>query len=254
MVAILLAALLLPGSRSIAAPQEEVGLTERLGDRLPLETRFRDEEGREVRLGDLITGPTIIMPVYYRCPNVCAHQQARLASVTRKLERTPGTDYRLISVSFDETEGPDLAARSRRTYLAAARPGFPPEGWRFLTGTAENIRRLTDAAGYRFRRQGADFDHPVASLVVTGDGTIVRYLYGLTLLPKDVALALAEAASGVTGSSIRTLMAYCFTYDPDRQSYLFNLLRVSGTVVVLTVGGLLAYLLLGGTKRTKGRS
>jgi protein SCO1/2 len=141
-----------------------------------------------------------------------------------------------------------MAARSKRTYLTAIRKPFPADGWRFLTGDAASIRRFTEAIGYRFQRQGSDFVHPVVCVVVSADGTIIRYLYGIGVLPKDLALAIAEAKSGVAGASVRKMMEYCFTFDPTAKTYVFNLLRVSATVVILTVGGFLAFLILGGKR------
>src|SRR5512133_410049 len=230
------------------------GLDEHLGSKIPLDLRFRDESGAVVRLGDLVTGPTIILPVYYTCKNVCAYQQGRMASTLQVLDRRPIYDYRVISISFDETETPELAARSKRTYLTAMRKPFPPDGWRFLTGDADNIRRFTEAIGFRFQRKGDDFIHPVASVVLSADGTIIRYLYGIGVLPKDLALAIAEAKSGVAGVSVRKMMEYCFTFDPVGKTYVCNLLRVSATVVILCAGSFLLYLLVTGKKRKRPQS
>lgn len=234
-----------------SAAEEQVGLNEQLGKKIPLDIPFRDESGRTVRLAELISGPTVILPVYYRCSNVCSVLQTRMAMALQQLERTPVTDYRIISISFDEQETPELAARSKRTYLSAIMKPFPEEGWRFLTGDRDAILRLTDAAGYRFQRTLGEFAHPVASIVVSRDGTIVRYLYGVTVLPKDLALAIAEAQSGIAGASIRKMMDFCFSYDPAGRTYVFNLLRVSATVVILMAGGFLAFLVFGGKRRRK---
>ncbi|HXE98075.1 MAG TPA: SCO family protein, partial [Dongiaceae bacterium] len=222
---------------------------EHLGTKIPLDITFRDESGASVLLSDLVKGPTIILPVYYRCSNVCSVLQTRMASVLQTLERKPVEEYRVISVSFDEEETPEMAARSKRAYLSAMKKPFPEEGWRFLTGDITSIRRLTDALGFGFQRQRHEFAHPVAIIVVSGDGMVVRYLYGVSILSKDLALALVEAKSGITGGSIRKLMDYCFSYDPAGRTYVFNLLRVSATVVILCTGGFLAFLLLTGRKR-----
>jgi protein SCO1/2 len=235
-----------------AGPPDQTGtagVSEQLGGRIPLDLAFRDETGKTVRLGELISGPTIIMPVYFGCTNVCTYLQGRMAGALQKMERTPLADYRVLSISFDETEGPELAARSKKMYLTAMGNGFPPDGWRFLTGDRATIHRMTDAIGYRFIRQGRDFLHPVVTVVVTGNGTITRYLYGVAVLPKDLTLAITEAKSGITGASVRKLMEFCFTYDPAAKTYVFNLLRVSATVVILCAGSFLAFLLLTGAKR-----
>jgi protein SCO1/2 len=241
--------LLLCCRASAAATPEAVGVDEHLGTRIPLDITFRDESGAPVLLSDLVRGPTIILPVYYRCSNVCSVLQARMANALQSLERKPVEEYRVISVSFDEEETPEMAARSKQAYLSAMKKPFPAEGWRFLTGDRASIHRLTDALGYGFQRQRHEFAHPVVSIVVAGDGLIVRYLYGVSILPKDLALALVEARSGITGGSIRKLMDYCFSYDPAGRTYVFNLLRVSATVVILCTGGFLAFLLLSGRKR-----
>jgi protein SCO1/2 len=232
----------------------QVGVEEHLGVRIPLDITFRDESGALVRLADLVKGPTIILPVYYRCSNVCFTLQGHLANALQSLERKPVEDYRVISVSFDEEETPEMAARSKHAYLSAMKKPFPEDGWRFLTGDINSIRRLTDAVGFGFQRQRHEFAHPVVSIVVAGDGMIVRYLYGVSILPKDLALALAEAKSGVTGGSIRKLMDYCFSYDPVGRTYVFNLLRVSATVVILCTGSFLVFLLLTGKKKQRRSS
>jgi len=135
-----------------AAPQPPPTLEEQLGARIPLDATFRDETGRSVKLRDLVTGPTIILPVYYSCTNICNFLQSGLAQALPAVKSQPDREYRIISVSIDETEGPELAARYRKTYLSAIPGGFPDNGWRFLTGDRENIRTLTSAAGYQFRR------------------------------------------------------------------------------------------------------
>jgi protein SCO1/2 len=234
--------------------QNRVGVDEHLGTRILLDITFRDESGAPVLLSELVKGPTIILPVYYRCSNVCFTLQGQFANALQKLERRPLVDYRVISVSFDEEETPEMAARARHAYLSAMKKPFPEDGWRFLTGDSASIRRLTDALGFGFQRQRHEFAHPVATIVVAGDGTIVRYLYGASILPKDLALALVEAKSGITGGSIRKLMDYCFSYDPAGRTYVFNLLRVSATAVILCTGGFLAFLLLSGRKKQRRSS
>jgi protein SCO1/2 len=225
-----------------------VGLDEHLGAKLPLELSFRDETGRQVRLAELITGPTIVLPVYYGCSNVCNYIQGGLARALPAVKREPGKEYRVLSISFDETETPELAARYQRMYLSSLKGSFPPGAWHFLTGDRDSIRKFTDAAGYRFQRRGRDFLHPVASFVVAGDGMIVRYLYGSSFLAKDLTLALIEAQQGRSGATIRKVVDYCFSFDPNSKSYEFNLLRVSATVVILCCGGFFLFLVLSGKR------
>ena len=238
-----------PAASSPVTTEESPGVDEHLGAKIPLDLVFRDETGRPVRLAYLVAGPTIILPVYYSCTNICNLLQGGMAAALPSVQRKPGAEYRVLSISFDETETPALAARYKKTYLHAMKTPFPEQGWRFLTGNAANIRKLTAAAGYRFQRRGRDFVHPVASFVIAEDGTIVRYLYGTTFQPKDLTLALLEARDGRVGAVIRTVVGFCFTFEPAGRNYVFNLLRVSATVVILSAGGFLAFLILTGRKR-----
>lgn len=225
-----------------------VGLDERLGASIPLDLAFRDETGRSVTLRDLVTVPTVIVPVYYQCPNVCNFLQGGLARTLPEVKLEPGKAFRVLSVSFDETETPELARRSQAIYLEAMRQRFPATAWSFLTGDPESIRKLLDAAGYRFQRQGEDFLHPVVLFVVAGDGKIIRYLHGTSVLPMDLTLALVEASEGRIGPTIRRMAQFCFSYDPENRRYVFNLFRVSATAILLTAGVFLAFLILRGRK------
>ncbi|MBW2504958.1 MAG: SCO family protein [Deltaproteobacteria bacterium] len=231
---------------------DSVGLDERLGKKIPLELSFYDEQGQTVMLADLVNKPTIIAPIYYRCPNVCHFLQGDLARALPQLKLTGGEDYQVLSISFDETETPELAKRSRDTYYAAMNTDYPPQAWRFLTGERDAIMALTSAAGFRFQRVGSDFLHPVVFFVVTSDGQIVRYLHGTHVLPKDLTLALFEAKDGRVGSTIRKVVQFCFSFDPDRKTYVFNVLRVSATVILVTLGAFLGLLVLSGKKSKRG--
>ena len=234
-------------------PDPAAGLDEHLGAKLPLDVVFRDETGHAVTLGELVNGPTIILPVYYGCSNVCNFLQGGLARVLPKLKSQPDKEYRVVSISFDDSETPSMAARAKRLHLGSITTPFPASGWRFLTGDSAAIQKLTSAAGYRFQRRGRDFIHPTASLVIAGDGTIVRYLYGTSFLAKDVSLALLEAREGRVGRTVASVVEYCFSFDPTAKTYVFNLLRVSATVVILCAGSFLAFLLWGGKRVTRGR-
>jgi protein SCO1/2 len=229
----------------------EVGIDEKIGDFIPLDATFLDERGQPVKLSELITVPTLIVPIYFSCPNVCSFLQGSLAQVLPEVRLKPDKDYRVLSISFDELEGPADARKARQTYRTAMNAPFPEEAWRFLTGDEKNIHRLLDAAGYRFARREEYFLHPVAVFVVTPEGRIVRYLHGTRLLPLDITLALTEAAEGRLGGTIRKVVQFCFSYDPGSRGYVFNLLRISAVAVILVAGGFALYLILSGRKKPK---
>lgn len=234
--------------------ESKVGLDEKLGAILPLDLVFTDEQGNPVSLAELVNKPTIIAPVYYRCPNVCHFLQGDLARVLPGLKLKGGEDYQVISVSFDDTEKPELAQRSRDTYYAAMKHQYPDKAWRFLTGDKETILQLTDAAGYRFQKVGTEFLHPVVFFVVSPEGKIVRYLHGTHVLPKDLTLALYEAKTGHVGTTIRKMVQYCFSFDPEQKTYVFNILRVSATAILTTLAIFAAFLVFGGKKGKKDKN
>ncbi len=238
--------------KEIPAVETGVHLDEKIGTMLPLDLEFRDETGQLVTLRQLVKGPTIIAPVYYRCPNVCNFMLGGLARVLPDVRRQPGKQFTVLAISFDDTETPELAAASKKMYLRSMRGEFPEDAWRFLTGTKENIYRLTDTAGYYFKNVNGQLLHPVVVFVITSDGQIVRYLHGTHFLPKDVTLALVEAAEGRLGTTIQKMVQFCFSYDPENKTYVFNLLRISGSVVLFTAVTFLGFLFLGGKKRKRG--
>lgn len=236
------------------ASPSKVGLDEQLGAYLPLDLVFSDEQGNPVSLSELVTKPTIIAPVYYRCPNVCHFLQGDMARVLPGLKLKAGEDYQVISFSFDETEQPELALRSRNTYYAAMKNQYPDQAWRFLTGDLTNILQLTDAAGYQFQKVGTEFLHPVVFFVVSAEGQIVRYLHGTHIVPKDLTLALYEAKAGHVGTTIRKMVQYCFSFDPEQKTYVFNILRVSATAILATLAIFAAFLIFGGKKSKKNNN
>ncbi|WP_303722501.1 SCO family protein [Malonomonas rubra] len=231
------------------AQTPRVELIEQLGEKLPLELSFTDSKGQQVQLGQLIDKPTLIVPVYYDCRNVCNFVLGGLAQVLPEVKLKAGQDFQVITLSFDPEETVELAKHSKKTYLTAIQAPFPENAWHFLTGKQENILRLTNTAGYYFAKQGEDFLHPVAAFVVSSDGTIVRYLIGQRFMPLDLTMALYEASEGRIGTPIRKALEFCFSYDPEGRRYVFNLLRVSGTVILLTLGSFLLFLILSGRKK-----
>jgi protein SCO1/2 len=164
----------------------------------------------------------------------------------------PGRDFKVITLSFDDRDTPAIASDKKRNYLKAIGKPFPAEDWTFLTGDVAAVKNFTDSIGFKFQRDSEhDFSHPVTLVVIAPGGKIVRYLEGTRFLPFDVTMAVNEAAEGRVGSTGRRVLMYCFSYDPLKKSYVFNILKVVGTVVVLFVGSFFAYLMIT-TKKKRG--
>ncbi len=225
-----------------------IGIDEKPGQFVPLDLSFHDESGNPVTLKQLIHMPTVLTPVYLHCPNVCSLLLQNLADILNRLPAEPDKEYRVISVSFDETEKPDLALEKKRTYLKMIQKPFPQDAWRFLTGDQENIRKLTDAVGFHFKRVGQDFEHPVALIILAPDGKIVRYMYGADPLPFDLKMAVVEASQGKIGPAISKVVRFCFSYDPKANKLVFNTLKVTGTVTLIFALSFVVFLLFKGKK------
>ena len=228
--------------------QQGIGIDEKLGQYVPLDSTFNDERGNGVRLKELIHRPTILALVYYHCPDVCSLLLANLAGVLNKLPSEPGKEYNVLAVSFDEMEKPDLALQRKGMYLKMIERPFPEEAWRFLTGNQETIRKLTDAVGFHFKRERKDFLHPVSLIILSPDGKIIRYLYGTEFLPMDLKMALLEASEGRIGPTISKVLRFCFSYDPKGRKYVFNTLKVTGTVTLLFAISFMLFLVFKGRK------
>ena len=225
-----------------------VGMDQKLGQYVPLDLKFADEDGQTISMRQLIRGPTILAPVYLHCPNVCSLLMQNLALALNKLSAEPGKDYTVLSISFDETEKPRLALQKKKIYLKMIQKPFPEDAWRFLTGGRENIRNLTDAIGFHFKRVGDDFEHPVALIILAPDGKIIRYMYGADPLPFDLKMALVEASQGRIGPTIAKVVRFCFSYDPKADKLVFNTLKVTGTVTLLFALSFVTFLIFKGKR------
>ncbi len=246
------AALLFPaGMLPAYAEQADTrpGINEKLGETLPLDLTLTDDSGRTVLLRDLITKPTILNFVYYRCSHTCPALLSGLSDVLSKVELAPGKDFAVLTISFDETETPDLAAQKKVDYQKAARREFPDGSWNFMTADKETIARITRAAGFGFRRAPNGFAHPVALIVLSPSGKITRYLYGIKFLPMDLTLAITEASKGLAVPTVNKLLLYCYSYDPEGRRYVFDILKITAVATLLFIGLFIGWLTLWGKKR-----
>jgi len=235
----------------------EMGIEEKLGQIISLDTVFNDESGNRISLRQLINKPTILAPVYYSCPDVCSFLLYNLARALNQLSSEPGKEYQVLAASFDETEKPPLALEKKRLYLKMIEKPFPEEAWRFLTGEEENIRKLTEAIGFRFKREGKTFQHPILMVILSPGGKITRYMYGTDVLPFDLKMALLEASEGRIGPTVSKVLRFCFSYDPKGRKYVFNTLKVTGIVTLAFALSFILFLVVKGKRieapRPKGR-
>lgn len=218
---------------------EDVGVTEKLGEKIPLDLSFIDEEGKAMALSEFIDRPTLILPIFYYCPDVCSMMLSNLAQSLGQIPLKPGEDFRVIALSFNHEETYEDSKRSRRHYSSIVPEGFPMQEWKFLTGTQDNIRAFTESIGFRFKAIGRhNFAHPSILLAVSPNGTIIRYLPGVSWPPFDMGMALTEASKGTASYSSRRLVTYFFGYDSDLQTYTFRVVWfwVVGAILVLSIG------------------
>ncbi|MFZ4622162.1 MAG: SCO family protein [Bacteroidota bacterium] len=210
-----------------------IGIVEKIGETIPLNTEFVDEKGNIVALQDVITKPTIFNFVYYRCPGICSPILTELTTIVNFMDMEIGKDYQIVTISFDDREKFDLGAAKKQSYLALLNKKIPYDSWKFLSGDSASIHAVTDAAGFYFRREGNDFVHAGAIIVVSPQGKIARYLNGTKFLPFDVKMAVTEASEGRSGPTIAKLVAYCYSYNPEGRTYVFNVTRIAGGVILL---------------------
>lgn len=228
-----------------------VGIDEKLGEYVPLTLSFHDENGKTISLKQLIYKPTILSLVYYRCPGICNPLLSGLAEVIDRLQLEMGRDYNVLTISFDPRDTPEIAIEKKKNYLTILKKEHAEESWRFLTGDPENINKLTDAVGFKFTRDGDEFIHSAALIILSPDGRVIRYLYGITFLPFDMKMAFTEASEGRIGPTIRRALLFCYKYDPKGRRYALNITRLAGTTIIFFAMAFFAYLTITGRKRKR---
>jgi protein SCO1/2 len=225
---------------------DKVGIAQRLNEQLPLALIFTDDQGQQVQLSSYFgKRPTILALVYYQCPMLCSEELNGLTSALQMVDEVPGRDFNIIVVSIDPSEGTDLAAAKKRSYLK--RYGHPETaaGWHFMTGTQANIDALTKAVGFGYVKiPGPDgrltqFAHASSIQIVTPEGKLAQYYMGVEYSPKDLRIGLVEASSNRIGSPVDNILTYCYHYDPQTNKHSLIVARVvqlGGLVTVLSLG------------------
>jgi protein SCO1 len=227
---------------SIPAALRSIGFDQHMNERMPMDAAFVDESGRRVRLGDFFgQRPVVLTFAYFECPMLCTMSLNGLVSALKVLSLDPGTDFELVTISFDPKDTPRSAAEKKAHYVERFGRAGASAAWHFLTGQPPEIDRVTAAAGFRFAwdEDTRQFAHPTGVIVLTPDGRLARYLFGVEYGPRDLRYALVEASHGRVGSAVDALLLYCFHYDPMTGRYglvVMRAIRIGGAATVLALG------------------
>lgn len=245
-----------PMASSMAADQEgkpsildNIGLDQKLGSQVPLDLEFIDEAGQPVKLGSLLgKKPVVLTLVYYECPMLCTLILNGTLRALRTLEFSAGNEFDVITVSINPAETPELATKKKAEYLGNYRREGAEKGWHFLTGREDQIQPLADAVGFRYAYDPAsgEYAHASGIMILTPEGKVARYFYGVEYSPRDIRLGLVEAASETIGSPVDQVLLFCYHYNPLTGKYTFavlSILRIAGALTVLGIALLLFFLL-----------
>ena len=228
---------------------KDIRWDQRLDNKVTLTTLFRDELGRNVPIGSYFgKRPVILVMPFYRCPGICTAELNGMVDAFKdeRLKFKVGRDFDVITISINPKEGPDLATMKKREYLDILSQPGAENGWHFLTGTESSIRKVADEIGFRYKYNPVNdqYAHPGGITILTPDGKVSRYFFGVGFSPKDIRLALTEAGQGRIGSVADTFVLACYHYDPQSGRYglaIFRLMQVLGFATVFTVGGFMFF-------------
>lgn len=222
-----------------------VGIEQHLDAQVPADLSFVDDAGRTVKLGDYFgKRPLILNLVYYNCTMLCGEALAGLTGSMKMIKFDVGAQYDVVTVSFNPQETPQLAAAKKADYIKRYGRAGAANGWHFLTGPPESINALTKAVGFQYQYDAAknQYAHATAIMVLTPQGRISRYFYGVDFPPKDLRLGLVEASQGKIGNAVDELLLYCYHYDPATGKYgaiVNNMLKIGAALTILLLGGMI---------------
>jgi protein SCO1 len=232
---------------------DEEWVSEKSGDYIPLDSEFTDSAGQSMPLRAIIDKPTLILPIYFYCPNSCSLNLSYLANAVRNSTFHPGVDFKVISFSFNEEEKIEDAKNAKANYLKMLPENFPADDWKFLVGTKESMKALIDALGYRVKRMpDGTFVHSSTLVAVSAEGRIIKYVYG-SFLSGDVDMALLEAKRGTPALSVKRLLGFCFNTDSKNTNIILRKVKVGLLLGSLVLGGLFVVFLRRSGKK-KGRT
>lgn len=236
------AALASADTPALPARFQGIGIEQKLNQPIPLDTVFRDESGAAVPLRAFFgQKPVLLVLAYYRCPMLCSQVLSGVVAGLRPLSLQPGRDFEIVAISFDPGDSPAEAAAKRNHYAHSYSSKAGTEGWHFLTGTESSIQALTQAVGFHYRWDPVNkmFIHASGIMILTPEGRLARYLYGVEYEPKDLKLGLIESSHNRIGSPVDQILLFCYHYDPKTGKYgavVMNILRLSAVLLLLVMG------------------
>ena len=236
---------------SLYDQQMKVGFDEKQGQYAALDTKLVNESGDTVLLRDVIKKPTILNLVYFRCPGTCSPLMWGISKFIDQVDLQLGTDYQVVTISFDYTENIDLGIRKKENYINTMKKKEAAKYWQFFVSDSADIARLAQSVGFKYSYINNQFIHPTGLIALSSDGKITRYLRGIEFLPFDVKITMVEAANGKIGPSINRLLAICYSYDDKGNQFVFNVTRVSGIVIFFIVFLIFIYLAFSRIKTKK---
>jgi len=228
--------------------KEQIGIYEHLDEYIRDDIQLIDKDSTLVNLKSLIDKPTVFAFIYYNCPGLCSPLLGGLAEVIDRTEMELGKDYQVITISFNPDDYPSLGEKKKANYVKGMENPIDENHWIWLTGDSLNIEKITDNLGFKFIKEGKEYVHAAAIMVVSPKGKITRYLHGTYFLPFDLKMAVVESSKEVSGPTINKVLEFCFSYDPEGKTYVFNITKISGTIILGFALILLAFLVLKGKK------
>lgn len=233
-----------PAKASSEMPEElkDVGISEKIGEKIDLNLIVTDETGTKLPLSSFFKThkPVVLSPVYFSCPGLCNFHLNGLTDTLKNVDWSPAKEFEIIAFSFDAKEKSEVAKQKKESYLKVYGRENTAHGWHFVTADQQTINTLTQSVGFKFKwnEKAGEWSHASAAIVISPEGKISRYLHGIVFEPRDVKLALNEAADGKVGGIVDSVMLYCFKYDNHQSKYglqIFNLMKIAGALTVIAL-------------------
>jgi protein SCO1/2 len=231
------------------SPEVEIGIVEKLGQTIPMNLKFFNEKNEPIALGSIIKKPTILSFVYFDCPGLCSPLLDGIADVVSKTELVLGKDYDIITISFNTKDTPEKAVEKKKNFVQRIKEE-QRGSWTYLTGELANIQMITESVGFRYKPTGVDFAHPSTIIILSPQGKITRYLYGITFLPFELKMAIIEAQKGEVRPTSNKIYEYCFAYDPASKTYTLQFTRLMGTFVIILALFFVLYLVVSSRRKS----